>query len=449
MWRWLTIKSRSDSASVSVWASAGTDRRPVDLRCGRDAADGSAATENEWRFPRKRLVRQSRFTRPIICVAVALLAIAFAAVIRSHLAEGPGKGVAGGASLAARALRPHRCGPTPVTAVNLDGVIDSMRPRQGQNLSVLLHSLLLFGAGVPLRGDTDRMGALDIVLDADRSATLFDGARALVQTRYGAAFPLVERSTVSAHQCGAQAHRGQALAALATAGIRLDQPIKLDAGNAGTVRMLLDDLCANFALDGEIYWDCLALSLYLPPSWTNKFGERLTFDDLATELISRGYDDSACFGTHQLIALTVLLRVDALERVLSKNRRDAVRGCLRDAVALLSRTQEEVGVWSSNWSKQPIDETPYAKLFGVAPPSLLERVHVTGHHLEWLVLLPDDLRPAEPLLAASAKWLSQTLLAEWRHDPRWPEDNYCTATHALRSSAFVLGADASAERGPH
>ena len=40
----------------------------------------------------------------------------------------------------------------------------------------------------------------------------------------------------------------------------------------------------------------------------------------------------------------------------------------------------------------------------------------TGHHLEWLMLLPDGMRPPDSVFRRSAAWLLTALIAEWKED---------------------------------
>lgn len=337
-------------------------------------------------------------------------------------------------------LHTKQASPAPLAAL-----AGAMRPKAGQDLSILLHALVLFGQRIEFDAPP-KARVLDLILDHDRAIEFFDGCGALVQTRHGASFPVVEKSALVERQKGAQAHPGQALAALGMSGVPISQPIRLAGGAAGQVQMLLSDLCANFNFDEEIYWNSIALSLYLPPAkaWQNKLGERFTFDDLAQTLLNRETSDTPCFGTHQLISLTVLLRADMARGVLSRRLRNRVVDRLKNAVRTLLRRQIEPGVWSPAWNTNGQPISGYEKLFGASPAKLSDLIHVTGHHLEWLILLPDDIRPADDLLLASAQWLTRSLNLLFAGDPHWPENNYCTAAHSLRSVSIVFGADLNA-----
>src|SRR5262249_37615733 len=131
----------------------------------------------------------------------------------------------------------------------------------------------------------------------------------------------------------------------------LSQSIRLPGAREGTLQLVLDDLMANFVLEGEIYWDAVALALYVPPAraWKNKFGKEFTFDVLAEELLSRPVLDSACAGTHRLIALTILLRVDEEERILSSAVHDRVYSLLKEVAQTLTVNQRADGAWQANW----------------------------------------------------------------------------------------------------
>jgi hypothetical protein len=156
---------------------------------------------------------------------------------------------------------------------------------------------------------------------------------------------------------------------------------------------------------------------------------------VARELLRRRLKHTPCAGTHVLAALAVMLRVDASIPVLSSAVRAEVQDYLRTVVNTLIGCQCPEGYWFPFW---------YQDLPGVGP--LADRVPMgktgqilaTGHHLEWLVLLPSHLQPPHQVFARGARWLSEALMEESR-DGEWVVQNYCPATHAARSLLLLSG----------
>ncbi len=306
-----------------------------------------------------------------------------------------------------------------------------LRPVPDDSLSTLLHALPVFGPEVTIESEAlgHNVRVVELILDSESAGRHFGGALPLCRTRYGARFPVVD-SPISPSQGAAQAHPGQALATLASIGLPMSTAIYPEANLVASLGAVRQDLCANFSLDGEIYWDAVALCLLVPPaaSWRNKFADELTFDALAVELVNRGLTDSACLGIHRLIALTVLMRMDECTEILSDDARNLARKALRQAIDLITANQFPDGHWNSKWA-----------LASVGPESALSErpthgvwdLVATGHHLEWLVLLPRDLAPPLTVFRNATSWLYK-FLQERSRDADWLRKWYCPVSHGVR-----------------
>jgi hypothetical protein len=211
--------------------------------------------------------------------------------------------------------------------------------------------------------------------------------------------------------------------------VPLDMPIRLPGGVAGTLRLVLDDLIANFTLEGEIYWDAAAIGLYVPPArrWSNKFGRTFTFDELARELLARDPSDSSCAGTHRLSTLALLLRVDGETPIFSGRVREAVREHLGLVARVIAACQSSDGSWDLSWHTNLPGGTHQHPTSSAAWPKII----TTGHHLEWMMLLDTELRPRDEVFARGAEWLMPTLLREVG-EQGLPGEQYCPASHAAR-----------------
>ena len=328
-----------------------------------------------------------------------------------------------------------------VTGSELDRVLSRLRATKGMSASELFHAIHLFGGDVltppgSLAGDRRRV--LDVLLDVPAAAQLFDGAQTLATTRYGVRSPLNDPGLLGTQQGGAQAHRGQLLAVLAAQGVPGDRPIRLGDGTPRVVKAIRDDLAANFSMEGEIAWDAVALAFYHDGrGWTNKFGHRFTFDQVADELARRNPALESCSGTHALISLTTLVKVDGRKPILSPEARSRAILTLARQVERARASQREDGGWEIDWYMPGPRRPSEGK---ASSPE--DRLLATGHLVEWLMLLPEPLRPGVEVLEPGARWL-KSALAAMPDDPAWVDKNYCPIVHAARSLK-LLAKDAGA-----
>lgn len=328
---------------------------------------------------------------------------------------------------------PFQVGPL----VSLRGQLDKELIRKGvarltlQRVSAtgeVLHALRLFGpdAAVFDQGLKRPVQLLDRLLDHDLGVAAFGGEPPLIDTREGVRCRIsVPRDR--SWQRERQTHEDQLLAVLAEIGVPLGRPLTT-AGGQRSVRDILKDTCANYNPDQpEIEWSGLAIGLYLPPqtSWRDKYGKEYSLDFLAESLMGRRFHETLpCAGTHLLYTLTVLLRVDEGSSVLSAPVREKLHRYLRERTALAARTQAEDGTWAPSWylGERALPVPPEAP-----PEAAWPRVLATGHHVEWLMLLPPDLQPPPGCFLRAARWLQVRLATD-------PTDAlfswYCPYSHA-------------------
>src|SRR5262249_33366061 len=153
----------------------------------------------------------------------------------------------------------------------------------------------------------------------------------------------------------------------------------------------------------ELEWTAVAFGLYLPPAmaWTNRFGQTTDFDALARELMGRPLARASCAGTHTLYALAMLFRSDALVPVLSPNVRADLRELLTRVAAEVASGQREDGSFDPHWHQRVDHLAWYARyramrvspdlgnglpeidLEGNSVESVMQKVLVTGHQVEW------------------------------------------------------------------
>ena len=312
----------------------------------------------------------------------------------------------------------------------LDAMANRLRPNAHTNFSGYVHALHFFGPALKTAegalpgGPTDVAGLL---LDVPTAAELFGGGSILAATRYGLRSPLHVEGRVGTDQSATLSHRGQYLATLGGLGVAANRPIRLADGMSRPVSALRDDLVANFTLEGEIAWDAVALAYYNDtPNWTNKYGKTFSFDDLVGELDAREPGLEACGGTHHLLASTTLVKIDRRKPILSDAARRRTIAGLARRVAQVRASQRDDGSWDLDWPNGGAETTDRH------PPSFGDSLIVTGHLLEWLILLPEELRPDAEVYRKGARWVASALPTVG-DDPAEIDRLYCPLIHATRS----------------
>lgn len=223
------------------------------------------------------------------------------------------------------------------------------------------------------------------------------------------------------------------------AGVALSIPVR-GADRPASVRDLLCDSVANFYLgQDELSWTAVAYALSLRPAatWTNRYGETFSFDDLAAALLKPPAAHPSCGGTHLLFALTVLRRADDQCRILSPKARARVGEALARAVSAARRSQRADGSWPIDWHLGQFEPPG----LGVGPPTdpEVDALIATGHLAEYLAYLPASEQAGGDHLRRAAIWLQapmERLTLEER--ARW----LCPLIHAacaLRCLSSVRG----------
>lgn len=295
-------------------------------------------------------------------------------------------------------------------------------------LSLLLHSMRLFGLNMPVpspKRDSQPEKALDLILNHDKAVAYF-GYAPLVKTRYGARVSVAERRAI-VKQIEREAHPGELLAVLAEQGLPLDTTLTTSDGEHRVMDILCDTL-ANFHLDSELPWVAMSLAHYLPPqrTWYDKFGHQHDFNEVAERLMGTPFDAEgvSCRGTHLVGTVALLFLADQQRPIFSNDMRTAVRVYLSRQIALLETSQIADGGWHWQWFTP--DYPLQSSVFSQAEITRW-RVLVTGHHVEWMLLLPDDLRPPDACFERAGKWLHSQVLA---CEEKSIDEAYCPYSHA-------------------
>jgi hypothetical protein len=224
-------------------------------------------------------------------------------------------------------------------------------------------------------------------------------------------------------------HRDQTLAALAESRVSLNAAIETEDGTFHVRDLLRTSLKEFYLGQKEISWTASAYVRYLPPqtSWQNRYGERFSFDDLVEEIMRRPLTGESCGGSHLIMALTKVARVDRYVTILDPRVRERLTTYLRDKVSEAVESQLDDGSWPMHWSP-----TGFIGRSGEFTPEPTDtgKVAIAGHLLEWFHLLPGDLKPPVQSVRAATLWMWSTL----RSSPQATvTKEFCPYTHAVVS----------------
>jgi hypothetical protein len=290
-------------------------------------------------------------------------------------------------------------------------------PEQDINVSGWLHYFYFYGRdGIPRRAGGKNIPSIDDVL----SGKVYDPPRpAFYRGPDG-----VIRSSAHEGTNGNEAHRGQSLELLGRCGIPAAHA--LDLGNeVVTVNDLVQSCAQTFSLVGEVEWPTTVLLHYLPPqhSWTDRWGNRYSFSQIAKLLVSRELGEGPCEGTHALQLLTAMLILDGRYDILGPKPAGSVRSYLRKAAAHLERNQAVDGGWGRAWHTDGNVRTYTNEM----------KLHVTGHHLEWILDAPQDVRPSAKTIELAVEACRHRLQDSHLEDLRV---QLCPFTHAIKSVVY-------------
>ncbi len=227
-------------------------------------------------------------------------------------------------------------------------------------------------------------------------------------------------------------HVDHTVAGLAEVGTPADFPIDASQRRA-TMRDLVQYALREFKLNQTEYeWSALTFALFLAPNrgFVTTEGQRVTFDDLADRIMRQPYRQGVCFGNHRLHTLTMMLRIDDTEDILSDATRAAILRHLTDASKRLVATQHKEGYWDHQWPGEHYAADDDGRDLDSA------RILATGHALEWLALAPSEVHPPREVLVRAGQWLARRII---ELDDEKIKTYYTFLTHAGRALALWRG----------
>jgi hypothetical protein len=329
--------------------------------------------------------------------------------------------------------------PRVVTDEQLAAVLKRVKPPAGPpNTNHYVHALRLWGANADFGDATIATGQelRDYFLNdatfrrfaGDSAPPLFYRGRDGVEVR-GYDDAVNDQATSSVHA-------DDLLATLAETGTPLNTPLHLRDGEA-RVSDLLATALRRFHLEQfEYEWTAIAYARYVFPQrqWRNKYGEKIDVDSLVKEILNHPPYLGPCNGLHRLEALVVLYRADEEFHALSPRTKMQMLVYMKRASNALVEAQTTEGYWTRQWPQGAAAAAPAKD----NAPSLYDKLLVTGHHLEWLALAPEEVQPPRETVVRAAQWLARSL-AEM--DEKDLLEAYGPYSHAARALCLWRGVE--------
>jgi hypothetical protein len=231
-------------------------------------------------------------------------------------------------------------------------------------------------------------------------------------------------------------HTDDLLATLAETGTPLDAPLRMREGEAHVSDLLQTSLRRFHPEQLEYEWTAIAYARYVFPQreWRNKYGQRIDVDVLVDEILGHPLELGPCNGLHRLEALAVLYRADEQVHALKPRTKMKILVQMKRVSRLLTEAQTAEGYWTRQW---PQGST--AAVVGKENlPSQHDKLLVTGHHLEWLALAPEEVQPPRETIVRAGQWLARTLV---EMDEKDLLDAYGPYTHAARALCLWRSAE--------
>lgn len=222
-----------------------------------------------------------------------------------------------------------------------------------------------------------------------------------------------------------QGHVDQFVAEMVQIGLPLDREFIVD-GTSYTFMDFVRQSQARVRVTSveEASWslvvlaDCLGTGI----SWTNSFGETLSFEDLVRYELDQDVENAACGGAHRLFGLCW-----ARQTHIRRGGQDV--GVWREVAEKMKHYQQR-----ARELQNPDGSLSTESFRGPGNSSdMKQRISTTGHVLEWLALSMTDEELREPWVQKAANALALMIL-EIQNSPMEGGTLY-HAVHALRMYA--------------
>ncbi len=355
---------------------------------------------------------------------------------------------------------PVRPRPLPITIYPIEGwaperrdlvvAADVLRPYFRRNkvpVSLVYHAMRLWGPDVPFsprdvpiepsEGLTGEGLFLRCLTDQRtyEANSKFTLDRLLVPSPFGVQV-VTSVVDVGWGQEWGSTHIGKYLQVMSDVEAPSDTPLMLAGDRPARLADVVQDEARRYHPTQELEWVTCGLARYLAvPRWQNRFGQWISFDDLAEILVKRPFGQSACEGTHAPYALATLLNAHTTSPLLSAGRAREVRERLLEYTRFLAGRQQSDGSWTAGWWEDEHDGEHHKT---GAAEGVHGKITATGHILEWMVILPTELRPEPAALRRAADFILATI-PKLREKILSDFHDYLPTSHALHALVMAGG----------
>jgi hypothetical protein len=201
-----------------------------------------------------------------------------------------------------------------------------------------------------------------------------------------------------------QGHQDQFIAEMAQWGMKPDQRFVVFGRDYTFMDFVRhSQMRARVTQNQELSWTIIIIAQYLGTdlTWTNGYGEKLTFEDIVRYELDASVENAACGGTHRLFGLSWALHL----HMRKGGGRTGVWQEIHDKTIkyrdIAKKMQNPDGSFSTGYFKSP----------GDASDKQL-RLHSTGHILEWLALALPDSELRKPWMQDAANALALMILEQ-------------------------------------
>lgn len=254
----------------------------------------------------------------------------------------------------------------------------------------VVHGILVYGRDFKIYVDGKLVPALDYLLHGGELSGWH-----LFVTEHGVG------SKVEGGTKTGQGHEDQWLGYLSQCGITPDEQL-IVKGETYTINDMVNEAKWHLQDGIEATWTLMAFSTWLPldARWPAKDGQEWTIEKIVAMELKPDLAESACGGTHRLYGLTTALNRYRREHEHAEltgpwlQAQEKIQECIKKA----HEFQQPDGSFSTNYFERP-----------ATSPEIANRIHSTGHTLEFIVLASSDEQLAQPWIARAALQLVELL----------------------------------------
>jgi hypothetical protein len=207
-------------------------------------------------------------------------------------------------------------------------------------------------------------------------------------------------------QFDGQGHADQFVAEMTQLGMKLDRNFKIDGKDYAFAQFLRATKAnARVKPGSELTWTIVVVGQFdgTKCSWTNKYGDKLKYEDLVRFELNEPVELGACGGTHRLFGLTWALFLHMREGGKVEGLWAEVAQHLKKYETIAHDTQNPGGLFSTSY---------FQGRGNVADVS--QRIATSGHILEWLSLWLSDEELKSPWMQEAALSVANLILENER-----------------------------------